>query len=628
MRLLAPPKFGGRLSFLAVIGVLFVIAIIYPRPFVNVGRHVRGQAQQHLGSLWSSSKPNRPNLPVRQNHPIDFLIRNANTEFEVLLAKSTDDVHDAAAAYRLRRGRQPPPGFDLWHAYAVKHNALIVEDFWDQIYHDLEPFWGVEAKLMRDSSNSFSSRISVRDGKVRTRSSGQQPAWPAQWTDMIKDFARFLPDVDLALNEMDEPRMVVDWHEIEVFMRKANGKRRVVPEDQLEVEYAGLAALDAEAPKFDHAFGARGPYWSKAVMGCPPDSPARKESLVTDFTGPPSLTGQHPPHTYEGYVQNWTLAKSTCDIPHLQSLHGTFIEMTTMKHTARLWPLFSGSKLSVGNEILLPGAMYWSDNPRYSTGSSHGANWESKKEGAIWRGAASGGRNRRDNWTHFQRHRFVSMNNATEVLAAETNDTTMQQPLTFILPAGNAYQLSARSPHSSAGSLATWIASWANIAFVHLICFPRQPKPYRHYCPYTDPYYRLADPIPMSEFYDHKYLPDIDGNSFSGRYRGYLASTSLPIKATVYNEWHDSRLVAWKHFVPMDNTFVDFYGIMEYFLGNREAGLGDRDRVARELALAGKVWSEKVLRRADMRVYVFRLLLEYARLCDDRREILGWKEGS
>jgi hypothetical protein len=31
-----------------------------------------------------------------------------------------------------------------------------------------------------------------------------------------------------------------------------------------------------------------------------------------------------------------------------------------------------------------------------------------------------------------------------------------------------------------------------------------------------------------------------------------------------------------------------------------------------------------VLRREDMQIYVMRLLLEYARLCDDDRDVLGW----
>jgi len=152
-----------------------------------------------------------------------------------------------------------------------------------------------------------------------------------------------------------------------------------------------------------------------------------------------------------------------------------------------------------------------------------------------------------------------------------------------------------------------------------LLCWP--PEGNLH-CSYTDPYFEVKGSMPMKAQYTYKYLPDVDGNSFSGRYRGFLLSSSLPIKATIYNEWHDSRLVPWAHFVPMDSTFMDIYGIMEYFVGY--PGAESHDSVARKIALDGQSWAAKVLRREDMQIYVYRLLLEYARICDDRRNLLGY----
>ncbi|CAG8051355.1 unnamed protein product [Penicillium nalgiovense] len=126
----------------------------------------------------------------------------------------------------------------------------------------------------------------------------------------------------------------------------------------------------------------------------------------------------------------------------------------------------------------------------------------------------------------------------------------------------------------------------------------------------------------MKEQYAFKYLPDIDGNSFSGRYRAFLLSTSLSIKATLYKEWHDSRLIPWAHFVLVDSLYMDIYGILRYFIGYK--GLGGHDRQAERIAMDGKAWAERVLRKEDMQAYVYRLLLEYARLCDDRRDNLAF----
>jgi len=186
-----------------------------------------------------------------------------------------------------------------------------------------------------------------------------------------------------------------------------------------------------------------------------------------------------------------------------------------------------------------------------------------------------------------------------------------------------------------------------DVSFTHLICFPAQPRN-APTCPYTSPFYSIAPAEAMAAQYGAKYLPDVDGNSFSGRYRGFLRSNSLPVKATVYREWHDDRLGAWRHFVPMDNTFVDWFGIVDYFLGGTSeeeeeesgggggAGSGEipargsnrasggHDDVAHAIAAQGAEWAERALRKEDMLVYTYRLLLEYARISSEARESMGW----
>ena len=127
----------------------------------------------------------------------------------------------------------------------------------------------------------------------------------------------------------------------------------------------------------------------------------------------------------------------------------------------------------------------------------------------------------------------------------------------------------------------------------------------------------------MGKFYNYKYIPDMDGMSFSGRWRAFLFSTSMPLKSTIYAEWHDDRVFPWVHFVPFDNTYMDIYGIMDYFVGDGK-GNGGRDEIAERIAMEGKMWAEMVLRREDMLLYVWRLLLEYARVTDDNRDRLAY----
>jgi hypothetical protein len=291
-----------------------------------------------------------------------------------------------------------------------------------------------------------------------------------------------------------------------------------------------------------------------------------------------------------------------------------------------MFPIFGGSKLPMNNDILIPPAMYWSQNPMFHA-DDHGPDWDKKELKLIWRGGASGGRNKRENWTRFQRHRFISMVNGTAVQVAERNPESAGHGPNFVLQSYEKYHLTS-TQHMDLGS---WLNKFSDAGFVHLSCFPSTDGPT---CPYTDQYYEIKNNMKLEEQYKSKFLPDIDGNSFSGRYLSFLRSTSLPIKATIYSEWHDSRLAPWVHFVPMDNSFVDIYGILDYFVGTgREYKVaktgkvlmeGSHDAAAEKIALAGKAWAEKVLRQEDMLIYMMRLLMEWARVCDDQRENMGF----
>ncbi|KAK3677080.1 hypothetical protein LTR78_003285 [Recurvomyces mirabilis] len=632
--LISAPSVNSRFAQLVIATILLLGVFWYITPSFEAARHIsipglrhpaapsepKPLAPEHESSTGSSKTP-----ALKPDHPIDHIITTAEKEYNELLQQETTTVDDAAKAYKERRGRNPPPHFDAWFNFAQNHSTLVIESFFDQIYTDLAPFWGVPAKQIREQANSFEHRISVRNGNVTKRTDIEVRAWLDLWADMVGSVAEWLPDVDLPINVMDESRLVVPWEEINGYMGKERESRSVLEDEELEMAYGSTAALkklDAEAKKdefYDPGFEGMGPYWELAVVGCPPDSPARKAYIETDFTTPLHLTGGFPQGSYQGYVQNWTLATSPCENAQLQGLHGTFVEPISIATTKTFFPLFGGSKLPMNNEILLPPAMYWTDDPFYSGGESHGSAWEEKRAGLIWRGAASGGRNKEENWRRFQRHRFVSMVNATSLWHAET---TGVGPPNFVLPAFNPYDLASTPSDNVGGSFADWVGTWSNAAVVHLLCFPDPSPPH---CSYTDPYFTVAKAMPMSEQYSYKYLPDIDGNSFSGRYRAFLFSTSLPIKATIYKEWHDSRLIPWKHFVPMDNSFTDIYGIMEYFFGNGKEGVLGHDKEGKGIAEEGKKWAEKVLRKEDMQVYVLRLLLEYARLCDDNREKLGWR---
>jgi hypothetical protein len=195
----------------------------------------------HLGPLLLAAARSRRYGP--NEHPIDRLIRKAETEFANKISQATHTLPEAAAAYRKRRGRHPPPGFDKWYEFAQHHNAIIVEEFWDQIYHDLEPFWAVDPTQIRKDAREFEMRIEVRDNKAST---GSDWFWTKIWLEMIREIEHLLPDMDLALNAMDEPRMVVPWEDVERYMKKAAKTRRLADPKKVVSEFGKLPAPGKE----------------------------------------------------------------------------------------------------------------------------------------------------------------------------------------------------------------------------------------------------------------------------------------------------------------------------------------------------------------------------------------------
>ncbi|KAE8441709.1 hypothetical protein EG329_004538 [Mollisiaceae sp. DMI_Dod_QoI] len=648
---------------------------------------------------WSSSSSSEDVAPLDpipdpndDSHPIIELLRKADEEFNAFLDKETFDLPAAAKRYRERRGRHPPPGFDKWWQYAKDNNATIVEDFWDQIYHDLNPLWALNPKDMLDNVRAQPRLFKLRNGKVTHES---DHFWMPIWQDLINDVAEDLPDMDLSMNTMDEPRLFIPWEDMAGYMEKEKKSRKLVDHNQVNDKFS---AFNEAAPDFvppEYPWDGSQPIWPRAASACPPDSPARQAPLQTDFSQPPNLTTTYTSeHTTAGYVSNYTLSTSLCHQPDIQGLHGFFIESISTSTGPKLFPLFGSSKLLQNSEILVPPAMYYKGDDRFTI-TAPAVPWSQKTSSLVWRGLASGGRNKESNWKGFHRHRLVSMLNGTQALLMPNSSNFIDiesLPLEhFHL---QSLEQSSLPPNEALGH---WLNQFADVGLNDLACFPREaPPPNGLTCYYTSYLFSPSSHVTLEEQHHHKYLVDVDGNSFSGRYRDFLSSGSMPIKATLFREWHDSRLVPWKHFVPMDNRFLDIYGIMEFFLGyedpapvdaidtsssshvdleheaeaaefelhlppntaearrrrrhltksqsqsqseikpRREKRAPDtetqlnaifpngRDYLAKKIALDGRDWAAKVLRIEDMRVYTYRLLLEYARVMDESREKLGW----
>lgn len=643
-------------------------------------------------------------------HPIVDLLRTAQTQFTALVASDPPNVQEAAKQYRICRGRHPPPGFDAWYAFARAHNSVIPEAFFDGVYDELSPFWGIGVGDLRRMVDGFRPKVSVRQGTIEDigQGGGMGDALSEVITSLLHAGAE-LPDVDIAVYPGDLTAglgMLVPWEEMETAVEFSRAfmpaPSEVVQtfspwdEDKVKGSTLGFSRQQYFDPdwldgrlrhKLGGAFLGPRPLWSLVRRSCPPHSRARKESLMTDIWDPRGHTQeehgvaallpfQTPQETAGGYVSNWTVAQDVCHQPHLQGLHGAFVAPEAMSVTKKIFPLFSTSKMGVSNEILFPTLAGIDNNSRAEFGTSDP--WSRKDTKIYWRGIASGGLISQLNWQRMHRHRFVAMLNGTHVKVAESMLHTGNASTVGIGYAENFRLLPANPYHlatQKSGNMAEWVNSWADVGFTrHRLQCDRPADD--EGCDFIEPFFSKKEDQ-RDESSRYAVVLDGDGGADGNEFVQRLREGRAVLKGSVWRQWYDSRMVPWVHYLPLDNTFIDLYGIMEFFVGvnvgeetsefthaslegeahehyvptstsdeentdkiqsdrpaneqeelptitpqTRQASNGDMR--AQKIAEEGQGWAEKVLRKEDVLVYTYRLVLEYARVMDKKRHSLGW----
>lgn len=123
--------------------------------------------------------------------------------------------------------------------------------------------------------------------------------------------------------------------------------------------------------------------------------------------------------------------------------------------------------------------------------------------------------------------------------------------------------------------------------------------------------------------YRYLFIPGGPGESW--RLINHLRSNSVPFRSSIFRYWYDDRLTPWLHYVPIDGRLQAVHSTLAYFAGlkgkinGRDIDMPQKYSEASFIADQGRKWAEKALRREDAEAYLFRLLLEYGRVVDDRR---------
>lgn len=567
-----------------------------------------------------------PAHPSTLKHPIDQLMRDAQAQHKTYVAQaaSSYDLVTASIEYKRRYKHSPPPGFDHWHAFAKNHLSKIIDDF-DGIFDDILPFWSVSPAEIRHltwqaiMSPESVAGLSIRDGRLFVA-----PGLPGthRWMldgmiQMIDKFSVFLPDMDIAINLNDEPRVPVPYERSQKHLSQAEAAVRRTTSSVNSFSQnrkAGWAEITEERKRtpFFHPMSWQRNFHRMSSLVCPTSSPA--------ISNRHWQVGQHctacaSPHSIGLFLSNWTFSADICHQPDLADLHGMFLGPAAFIPSQALVPIFSQSKVRGFSDILFPSSWNYLDKATYAPNADNpDVIFGEKQPTLFWRGATTEGMSvgNHGSWRSMTRQRFVYLT------SQNTSHPSSQQ--TVLVPHPNSeheYMYTSISTHALAAQIST------DASFVDVVRCSAE-----HDCPdQLSTFSPLGTSVDFQAHWKHKYLLDLDGAGFSGRFLPFLESKSLVFKAALFREWYDSRLAPWLHFVPLDLRGHGLWATLVYFAGFKDRSIKAHDEEAETIANAGREWANAVLRKEDMEVYMFRLLLEWGRLTDDNRDTIGFSTG-
>ncbi|KAM0345460.1 hypothetical protein ACHAPU_006387 [Fusarium lateritium] len=318
------------------------------------------------------------------------------------------------------------------------------------------------------------------------------------------------------------------------------------------------------------------PTWKELTAHCPSPRSESRDVVVDDI------------NTYGlPFVKNRSSQIDLCQHPEYQNSHGAFISPKTFRLIEGFAPVMSTGAFSTMGDILFPSPAYVEEEFLYE--SQHDVPWAEKKDNLYWTGSTTGGYALDESWRSHQRQRFVSL-------------------------AQNLERKSHSFLRKEIGVVGL-VKSWFLNGRLYDVGFTKIFQCDRKFCRDQSAYFSVKSWQHKDKAFGSKLVFDLDGNGISGRYHKLLASNSLPLKQTLLREWHDERLMPWVHYIPVSQSLEELPELVTYL---KTTGTGQK--LAERIARQGSNWMGQAVRKVDMTIYTYRLLLEMARLQDPTRK--------
>ncbi len=496
-------------------------------------------------------------------HPVETLVRNAVADFDRLLKWQSTTYTAAVEEYQRRYRAEPPPGFEAWYNFAVANQSPLVDEF-DTIYHSVSPFWKLSGKEVVQIMNEAYKTSDI-------------DLWLCSFTGATAE------------TQCRHPVRSSDRHTADMFNKLLGDMPGILPNISFLVNHLDEPRVlsppqSASAPnktQITLTNLSERPTWNAVTQFCPPSPNPSTESPLLSLP----------------LVTNLTTARSLCANPAYAHSHGLFQAPASFSLITGPVPVLTSGSPSTMSDILFPSPAYLIE-PEFRYNPDHDPPWHLKSPHLYWAGSTTGAvASTKTDWQSFHRQRFLTL--------AQNLQSTPHLYLTEspTIPSNNPTIAPSRFLN-------------ARHYAVHPTRIFQCPRPAA--CRAQRFHFRLKRWQPRDAALQSKLVFDLDGNGISGRFYKLLASRSAVLKMTVLREWHDDRLVPWVHYVPVGVGMGEVAEVVRWFL---ETARGEE--VARGVGERGAEWVGQAVREVDVKVYLWRLVLELARVGDPGRGVLG-----
>lgn len=496
-------------------------------------------------------------------HPVQTLVDKANRDYEHLLNKQSKTYDAAVAEYRHRYQNEPPPGFQEWFEFAKKHDSPIIDDF-DVLYDSIAPLWHYSGEEM----------LKIMDN---AKQSPKNELWMCKYS------------TQSSLTECHHQFRLNDRHFSTLFNEATKHIPGHLPDmeilvnhfDEPRVMFPPHTDQANHFVTFEQRYIGLQQTWDILAYHCKEPWPRHS-----------SPNQQSPLKLPLPFVQDVKEAMDVCRHREYQNMHGLFSSPTLLYLAYGMVPILSSGSPSTMNDIIFPSPAYLETEFLYSPQKD--VEWSKKRANLYWAGSTSGGYFMKGyvvDWMQSHRQRFVAF--AQGLLTKSYTYLADNQGSTEVV----------KSPFLNSRLF--------DVSFTRVYSCVGKP------CREQRKFFRMSSWKDKDEALRSQLVFDLDGHGISGRWYKLLASKSAPLKQTMLREWHDDRLVPWVHYIPVSIEMEELPELVTFLTSTTKG-----QEIARKIGEQGQDWYNRALRKIDINIYTYRLMLELARLQDPGRKAL------